>query len=196
MYIRILNKHSWTLYIHVRVHVHVYGTVYSLCLLFPSGVVQVSHLFWNRHFSDCLKRKYIQLLEKFEIALKISHSQVYACTLYRSIDILFFACTCARSHVFPQVLIPSLMPNEVVYPRPNDDLRGIKHFPDEFYVTVLRRFWLADFIPEGFWPRLICRVANDQQIEQVYTMHSTNYHTYTYSAAQRQLNKCMCVKRV
>lgn len=66
-----------------------------------------------------------------------------------------------------QVLIPALLPNEVMYPRTGDDLKGIANFSDDFYVTILRRFWLADFIHEGFWPRLICRIAKDQQIVKV-----------------------------
>ena len=74
------------------------------------------------------------------------------------------------------MLIPSLMPETGHYPRTGDDLRGIRHFSDDFYFTVLRRFWLADFIHEGFWPQLICRIANDQQIVQVYyVLNFTNF---------------------
>ena len=47
------------------------------CSVLHTGVVQVTHLFWNHGFSDSLKLKYIQLLEKFEVALKISKTQVY-----------------------------------------------------------------------------------------------------------------------
>ena len=66
-----------------------------------------------------------------------------------------------------QVLIPSLMPDRVTYPQPNDDLRDVMIVADDYSQPALRRFWLADYIPEGFWPRLICRIANDQQIEKV-----------------------------
>lgn len=37
----------------------------------------MSHLFSSYPFSESLKQKYIQLLEKFEVALKISPTQVY-----------------------------------------------------------------------------------------------------------------------
>ena len=83
----------------------------------------------------------------------------------------------ARAHKHAhQVLIPSLMPAVGRYPQTGDNLRDIRDFADDFYVTVLRRFWLADFTHKGFWPRLICRVANDQQIVQVHT------HSFVYSS--------------
>ena len=63
------------------------------------------------------------------------------------------------------------------YPRTGDDLRGIRRFSDDFYFTVLRRFWLVDFVHEGFWPRLICRIANDQQIVQVVYVYLMS-HTF------------------
>ena len=31
----------------------------------------------------------------------------------------------------------------------------------------LRRFWLSDYIPDGFWPRLICRIVKDHHIAKV-----------------------------
>ena len=71
------------------------------------------------------------------------------------------------SYFISQVLIPTLMPENVIYPQTNDDLRDIHQVSDEYLQPPLRRFWLADYIPEGFWPRLICRIANDQQIEKV-----------------------------
>ena len=110
-------------------------------ILLYTGIVQIAHLFWNLGFPEALKLKYIQLLEKFEVALKISSSQV---------------------------LIPSLMPDSVIYPTPNDDLQDVSlEIRDEFHQPALRRFWLVDYIPDGFWPRLICRIATDRQIEQV-----------------------------
>ena len=79
-----------------------------------------------------MKECYISLLEKFEVALKISPNQM---------------------------IIPSLTPEKASYPKPADDAL--------FNCPPLRRFWLADFIPDGFWPRLICRVTSDQQIAHV-----------------------------
>ena len=94
-----------------------------------------------------LKQKYIKLLEKFEVALKINESQV---------------------------LIPSLMPDHASYPKPNDMLSDVSRNVDNYYMPPMRRFWLSNFIPDGFWPRLICRIATDQQIAKVCV------HTYMY----------------
>ena len=87
-----------------------------------------------------LRKKYIKLLEKFEVALQLTETQV---------------------------IIPSLMPTEASYPKPNDCLRDIEMDVDNFYQPPMRRFWLAVYIPEGFWPRLICRIATDHQIGKV-----------------------------
>lgn len=37
------------------------------------------------------------------------------------------------------------------------------------YHPVLSRIWLAHFIPEGFWPRLLCRIASDLEIDAIFT---------------------------
>ena len=89
---------------------------------------------------DKLKQKYIQLLEKFEVALKID-----------------------RRHV----IIPSLMPDSVRYPKTNDILSDVTSSFDPYYQPPFRRFWLSNYIPDGFWPRLICRIAMDQHIGKV-----------------------------
>ena len=101
---------------------------------------------------DRLRKKYIQLLEKFEVALQLTDTQV---------------------------IIPSLMPDEVNYPKPNDALSDIHMNVDSFYQPPMRRFWMADYIPEGFWPRLICRIATDHQIGKVkQTLHAVHVHVY------------------
>ena len=91
-----------------------------------------------------MKARYISLLEKFEVALKINHHQM---------------------------IIPSLMSERASYPKPDDVLSDIPTTMldevESLYQPPLRRFWLADFVPAGFWPRLICRVATDQQIGRV-----------------------------
>jgi serine/threonine protein kinase len=99
------------------------------------GMGEVCDLFQGS--PDRLRRKYIRLLEKFEVALQLTETQV---------------------------IIPSLMPTEVNYPKPNDSLSDIEMDVDSFYQPPMRRFWLAAYIPEGFWPRLICRIATDHQI--------------------------------
>ena len=37
------------------------------------------------------------------------------------------------------------------------------------YHPPLFRFWLAHFIPEGFWPRLLCRIVTDLEIDATFT---------------------------
>ena len=37
------------------------------------------------------------------------------------------------------------------------------------YHPPLFRIWLANFIPEGFWPRLLCRIASDLEIDATFT---------------------------
>ena len=111
----------------------------------PPGIGDITLLF--SRFDDIpvtLKEKYIQLLEKFEVALKIN-----------------------RRHV----IIPSLMDEKTPYPPTNDVLSDCSWLEtvnlDTFYQPTLRRFWLSPYIPDGFWPRLICRIANDHQIGKV-----------------------------
>lgn len=99
---------------------------------------------------DRLRKKYIQLLEKFEIALQLTETQV---------------------------IIPSLMPPFANYPKPNDTLNDITMNVDSYYQPPMRRFWLADYIPDGFWPRLICRIATDQQIGKVNTNSDSSIGT-------------------
>ena len=56
-----------------------------------------------------------------------------------------------------------------------------RHFSESLYQSIcdieiniayhppLFRFWLAHFIPEGFWPRLLCRIASDLEINATFT---------------------------
>lgn len=110
-----------------------------------TGVADVGALFSQRNVPESLKDKYISLLEKFEVALTIK-----------------------RRHV----IIPSLMPDSAQYPKTTDVLRDSRLESslsniEAYYQPPLRRFWLSNYIPDGFWPRLICRIANDQQIGKV-----------------------------
>lgn len=91
-------------------------------------------------FPDCednsLKKVYITLLEKFDVVQRLQNNCI---------------------------IIPSLMPERKQYPKPNDSV-----YPDGIdtdYEPPLRRFWFSNSIPNGFWPRLICRITSDQQIK-------------------------------
>ena len=91
-----------------------------------------------------MKHRYISLLEKFEVSLRINPNQM---------------------------IIPSLMPESMSYPKPDETLSDIPSSMlddvERYYQPPLHRFWVADYIPDGFWPRLICRVATDHQIKKV-----------------------------
>ena len=109
--------------------------------LLHAGVADVSGLFKQMDIDAAMKDQYLSLLEKFEIALKINDHQM---------------------------IIPSLMPDQVSYPKPDDILsEDMLEEVAGYYQPPLHRFWLADFVPAGFWPRLICRVATDQHITRV-----------------------------
>ncbi len=91
---------------------------------------------------QAIKDKYINLLEKFEVALTIKGQRI---------------------------IIPSLLPDSTIFPKTDDNLSDVQMSPgmDDCYQPPLRRFWISGYIPDGFWPRLICRVVNDQQIGKV-----------------------------
>ena len=119
---------------------HIVSFTFSFTLP-HSGVAEVSGLFCYKDMSVSLKNHYISLLEKFEVALKINSSQM---------------------------IIPSLMPEQTSYPTPSVVLSDVAMLGGvDDYLPPLCRFWLADYMPDGFWPRLICRVATDPQISHV-----------------------------
>lgn len=97
-----------------------------------------------------LSHSYLQLLQKFELALKLNEHTV---------------------------LIPSLLPEDtgqdLLSLLPNESLQDVHR--DELYQPTIRRFWLSNYIPEGFWPRLICRVYKDQLINSTLALY-IGYH--------------------
>ena len=56
------------------------------------------------------------------------------------------------------LLIPSLLPLESKYP--SVELNSTKW-------PILTRFWPCTEIADGFWPKVICRVVGDQDIDNV-----------------------------
>lgn len=109
------------------------------------GKILISNLFTKDlflHEEKPIADKYLQLLQKFEVALCIGDKEV---------------------------IIPSLMPEQISYPKPNDSLKDIDLLEghNNCYQPPLRRIWFTNYIPDGFWPRLICRLLNDQQIKSI-----------------------------
>ena len=140
-----------------------YSKIYSslsLSLSLPAsfflGKVLISELFQNE-FSQLHPKTlatYLQLLQKFEVAMKISKEEV---------------------------IIPSLMPEEGRYPQPNDSLKDVdmSEGVEDAYQPTIRRFWLSNYIPDGFWPRLICRIIKDHQVKEVLDKYIDNTHCVT-----------------
>ena len=56
------------------------------------------------------------------------------------------------------MIAPSLMSDDMPFDFEPPKSDGYPH---------LRRFWLSDYIPDGFWPRLICRIVKDHRISKV-----------------------------
>ena len=112
-----------------------FSLLYSHLII--SGIGETGQLLTQADIPDSLIEQCIQLLEKFELVLRIGRNKV---------------------------IIPSLLPDDGVYP-------PIKSCPSDLtnYQPPLTRFWVSNYIPDGFWPRLICRIASDQQINKVRT---------------------------
>ena len=109
------------------------------------GKILLSSLFEQDLFLSehrAIANKYLQLLQKFEVALCIGDKEV---------------------------IIPSLFPESQSYPKPNDSLKDVTFTAgvDANYLPPIRRVWFSNYIPDGFWPRLICRLLNDQLIKSI-----------------------------
>ena len=104
-----------------------------------AGISQVDTLLAQCGVPEILQPIYISLLEKFEVAM-VTNQQ--------------------------HIIIPSLMPAEAELPN-HDKQALILSTIDDCYQPSLRRFWHSDYIPDGFWPRLICRIVKDFHISRV-----------------------------
>lgn len=122
----------------------VYHSISQKTWYLTAGMAEISDLFNQADVNPEMKDRYITLLEKFEVALKINDHQM---------------------------IIPALMPERVSYPKPDANFSDVSksklEHVEKYYQPPLSRFWLTDFVPVGFWPRLIVRVVTDQQIEKV-----------------------------
>lgn len=117
------------------------------CELVSPGVAEISSLFSQHNVSPELRYCYICLMEKFNIALKLKEGKV---------------------------IVPSRLPVCGMYPKP------VSHFEkdgEREYQPPLRRFWFAEFVPIGFWPRLISRIITDIHIERVCRDYKDTFRT-------------------
>ena len=91
-----------------------------------------------------LQETYVNLLEKFEVVLKINSQEV---------------------------IIPSLMPDRGQYPKPSNNLSDVTMaaYHQDCYQPPLRRIWLSHFIPDGFLASTYlsyCQRQSDQKCTQ------------------------------
>ena len=112
-----------------------------------SGSVDINDLFTESKELQTFKDECINLLSKFDIALRLKNRQL---------------------------LVPSLLPVDPPSSLPactsgNNQLLDDTH-SDNSENTVyppLWKFWFSKFIPNGFWPRLICRLTTNQNVNAI-----------------------------
>lgn len=84
-------------------------------------------------------RQRIRILDKFEVALQLDDQRL---------------------------LVPSFMPD--ICPKEFQVDEGLyNNVNHEAHQAPLRRLWFSEYIPHGFWPRLICRIVKDKNIAGV-----------------------------
>ena len=119
---------------------------YSYCLFSLQGSVDMKDLFTESKNFQGFKDECINLLSKFDIALRLESQHL---------------------------LVPSLLPVEpprFLLSSTSDDEMLINSCPNNSENIVyppLRKFWFSKFIPNGFWPRFICRLTTNQSINTI-----------------------------
>ena len=107
---------------------------------FSSGSVDIKDLFTESKDLQAFKDECINLLSKFDIALRLKNHRLLVPSLL-SVDPPSSLPTCISDN-------NQLSNKNLVYP-------------------PLRKFWFSKFIPNGFWPRLICRLTTNQNINTI-----------------------------
>ena len=102
----------------------------------------------NQQLSEWMET-YVELLEKFEVVLKIDHGQI---------------------------LVPSFLPERHIYLEiPMIDFRNLDNIDTDLY--HIERLWFLDHVPYGFWARFISRLRGDETIQQLFNIKETKKHT-------------------
>ena len=110
--------------------------------------MDINDLFTESKALQAFKDECINLLSKFDIALRLRHQHL---------------------------LIPSLLPVDQPTSLPlcinvnNEVLNGICLDDDSenIFYPPLWKIWFSKFIPNGFWPRLICRLTTNENINGI-----------------------------
>ena len=119
----------------------------SLCV----GSVEINELVSQSRLHEDLKDECINLLGKFDIALRLENHRL---------------------------LVPSLLS-----PKPPASLPTV-NIGNTLVCPPLWKFWFTEFIPNGFWPRLVCRLTANHCINKtlkslfpLLLMESRGYHS-------------------
>ena len=92
---------------------------------------------------------YVELLEKFEVVLKIDHGQI---------------------------LVPSFLPERHIYlEKPMIDFRNLENIDTDLY--HIERLWFLDHVPYGFWARFISRLRGDETIQELFNINVSSKNT-------------------
>ena len=109
--------------------------------------MDINDLFTESKALQAFKDECINLLSKFDIALRLKNRQL---------------------------LVPSLLPVDPPTSLPsctNDSVELMNDTHSDISENVvdspLWKFWFSKFIPNGFWPRLICRLTTSQIINAI-----------------------------
>ena len=107
--------------------------------------MDINDLFTESKALQAFKDECINLLSKFDIALRLKNRHL---------------------------LIPSLLPVDPPSTLPmcsNDHVELLNNDNgDNIVYPLLWKFWFSKFIPNGFWPRLICRLTTNENINAIF----------------------------
>ncbi|XP_066912686.1 leucine-rich repeat serine/threonine-protein kinase 1-like isoform X2 [Clytia hemisphaerica] len=125
-------------------------TVRSVNPFIKNGVLKISDLKsqifkGEKRFPTDMVMKYVELMSKFEVAIKISEKFL---------------------------LIPSLLPDKqkectVIAENESEELRKAMNVNAYLNGSVLRRQYLMSYVPSGFWARLLTRLIADNRIGKI-----------------------------
>ena len=119
----------------------------KLYCLFIIGSVDMKDLFTESEDLQAFKDECINLLSKFDIALRLKNDRLLVPSLL---------------HVDPPSSLPTCISDN------NQLLNGTYSSNEETIVyPPLWKIWFSKFIPIGFWPRLICRLTTNQNINTI-----------------------------
>ena len=109
--------------------------------------MDINDLFTESKELQTFKDECVTLLSKFDIALRLKNRQLLVPSLLP---------------VDPPSSLPSCISgnNQLLDDTHSGNSENVVHPP-------LWKFWFSKFIPNGFWPRLICRLTNNQNINSI-----------------------------